>query len=240
MPEIHLSNEAGRDASVNLEIIARTEPVRWLDDQGRQASGIRVLKSPIQRNVDALVRQFGDLDAVAQALVTGDPEIDLEMTGRYLRETSRVYVNEQKKLVHRIQLFEIVRNPDGSQRERRPKKITDGNLSSEHPLRWSGVFIRKDEAVRKFVFNGKLQLHHINGLTYDFLYEIARELEKRNSLMVVGGGRKSNEPLVLRRGGLPKRGFLEGRTRGQEYSLVLHLSNMELRCPDRDDSTGGA
>ena len=246
MPEINLSNEAGRDASVSIEHIARTETVRWLDEQGRQASGIRVLKAPIQKSVEFLTREFGDLDGVAEALIQGDPEIDYESAGRYLAETSRVYVNEQKNLVHRIQAFEIVRNPDGTERQRRPKMITDANISSEYPLRWSGVFIKKEEAIRKFVISSKLQLHHINGLTYDFLFSMAQELEKRNSLMVVGGGKKSNEPLILRRAGLPKRGFLEGRTRGKDYMLILHLSNLELKMPEKseddkadDKKTGG-
>ena len=53
--------------------------------------------------------------------------------------------------------------------------------------------------------------------------------------MIVGGGKKSNEPLILRRAGLPKRGFLEGRTRGKDYMLILHLSNLELKTPDEPE-----
>jgi len=49
---------------------------------------------------------------------------------------------------------------------------------------------------------------------------------------LVGAGPKSNQPLILRRGSVPYRGFLEGRTKGDEYALVLHLSNMELKAPD--------
>ena len=78
----------------------------------------------------------------------------------------------------------------------------------------------------------KLQLQHINGLTYDFLYAIAKELEQKDSLLVVGTGPKANQPLILRRGSLPYRGFLEGRTHGDEYCLLLHLSNMELKAPE--------
>lgn len=232
MAEINLSNEAGRDAGVNLETITKMKSVRWLDDQGRQATGVRVLKAPIKHGMHSLQEKFGDLNAVADALVESDPEIDLESAGRFLSETSRVYVNRQSKhLVHKIHAFEIIRNPDGTERGRRPKKITDANVSGEHPLKWTGKFIEKQEAIRKFVFSSKLQLQHINGLTYDFLFGIAAELEKRNSLMMVGGGKKSNEPLVLRRAGLPQRGFLEGRTRGEDYYLVLHLCNMELKLP---------
>jgi hypothetical protein len=94
------------------------------------------------------------------------------------------------------------------------------------------VLISKRDAVRKFVFVQKMQLAHVNGLTYDFLYGMAKELEAKNSLLLLGAGPKSNQPLILRRNGMPYRGFLEGRTRGDAYRLVLHLSNLELKAPE--------
>jgi hypothetical protein len=78
----------------------------------------------------------------------------------------------------------------------------------------------------------KIQVQHVNGLTYDFLYGIAKELEEKDSLMLVGAGPKSNQPLIFQRGGTPYRGFLEGRTQGEKYMLILHLSNMELKKPE--------
>jgi hypothetical protein len=137
--------------------------------------------------------------------------------------------------VHKVQFWEIVRNPDGSERERRPRKLRDTNIAGELPLKWSGVFIKKEDACRKFVFSGKVQLHHINGLTYDFLFGMAQELEKQDSLMLLGAGPKNNQPLILRRGGSPYRGFLEGRTEGDKYALILHFSNLELKTPANGD-----
>ena len=64
---------------------------------------------------------------------------------------------------------------------------------------------------------------------------MAQELEKADSLMLLGGGPKSNQPLILRRGGSPYRGFLEGRTDGEKYCLILHLSNLELRAPEPNE-----
>jgi hypothetical protein len=48
---------------------------------------------------------------------------------------------------------------------------------------------------------------------------------------LLGAGPKSRDPLILRRGGSPYRGFLEGRVQGELYSLILHLSNLELKAP---------
>ncbi len=236
MPEINISNSAGRDAVVNMETVHSPQRVRWLDAQGRQANSIRVLKSTIDRDLDALLEQQGELSNVGQALIDGDPEVDLETVGHFLQNTSRVFIDKQRKIVHKVQQFEIVRNPDGSERERRPREMTMQNVSGDIPLLWTGRLIDKERACRKFVFSTKLQLMHINGLTYDFLYAMAKQLHEKNSMMLLGGGPKSNQPLVLRRGGTPYRGFLEGRIDGDRYCLLLHLSNLELKTPDESDA----
>jgi len=89
-----------------------------------------------------------------------------------------------------------------------------------------------DKAIRKFVFTSTKQIIHTNGLTWDFLYDIASELHEKNALMLVGAGVKGNEPLIFHRGGKPYRGFLEGRIKDKSYVLLLHLSNMELKPPE--------
>jgi hypothetical protein len=91
--------------------------------------------------------------------------------------------------------------------------------------------MKKADVYNKFVFSSKMQIVHVNGLTYDFLYGFAKELEEKQSLMLVGAGAKSSQPLVFMRGGTGYRGFLEGRTQGEKYCLILHLSNMELKAP---------
>lgn len=231
MPEINISDSGGRDAFVATESVGTTLKVRWVDAQKRQVNSVRLLKAPVVNDVDALRARFGELPDVGKALIESDPEVDLENTGRFLKDTSRVYIDPDHKIVHKVQFWEIVRNPDGTVRERRPRKIMETNLDGEQPLRWSGVYIKREQAIRKFVFVSKVQLHHTNGLTYDFLYRMAKELEAKDSLMLLGAGPKSNQPLIIRRGGAPYRGFLEGRTDGDKYALILHFSDLELKAP---------
>jgi hypothetical protein len=231
MGSINICNSAGRDAVVSTESVGNRLAVRWLDGQGRQTHPARILKSTVAQDLDALMEQVGELSNVSQALIEGDPEVNTEMVGSLLKDTSRVYIDLDRKIVHKVQQFEIIRNPDGSERERRPRVVQPANVTDDLPLKWSGVLIKKDEACRKFVFSAKMQIHHINGLTYDFLYAMAKELEEQKSLMLLGAGPKSNQPLILRRGSTPHRGFLEGRTQGDKYCLVLHLSNLELKAP---------
>ena len=234
MPAINICNEAGRDAEVNMESITVPLRVRWVDGHGRQARNIRMLKSTLQQDIEELKKSAEGIDNVAQSLIDGDPDVDMEVTGTFLTMTSRVFINSDNEIVHRIKQFEVVKNPDGSVRERRDLERTQQNVTSEIPLKWSGVYLKRSEVVRKFVFGNKMQLAHINGLTYDFLFNMAKELESRDSMMLVGAGSKSNEPLILRRGNVPYRGFLEGRTRGDKYLLLLHLSNLELKAPEEN------
>jgi hypothetical protein len=232
MGSINVSNSKGRDAVVGTQSVSAVRHMRWLDEKGRQATNNRVLKATIDRDGDSLIAAAGGIDKVSTILVNGDPEIDIETYGRFLKDTSRVYVNPDRKIVHKVTEWEIVKNPDGTEKERRPRKVLLPNTATETPLRWSGKLIKKAEVFNKYVFTAKQQIVHINGLTYDFLFAMAKELEEKESLMLVGGGPKSNQPLVFQRGGTPYRGFLEGRTQGEKYCLLLHLSNLELKAPE--------
>jgi hypothetical protein len=231
MPEVSLSNSKGRDAQVMAESVRSPVLVRWIDGHDRQATCARILKSTLEYDYEALVQRVGSPEEVARALIAGDPEIDPETTGSFLRETSRVFVNSDRKIVYGVTQIEIVRNPDGSEKARRPKKAARPNVNAEQPLVWSGKLLPKREVYNKFVFVAKLQVVHVNGITYDFLFDIARQLEEKNSLLLVGAGPKAAQPMILRYGALAYRAFLEGRTRGAEYCLLLHLSNIELKAP---------
>ena len=81
------------------------------------------------------------------------------------------------------------------------------------------------------MFRRTVQLCHGDGLSFDFLFEIAKELEKDNSVVLLGTGDKGSAPLVFQANGRGYRGFLEGKTEGKRYQLLLHLSDMELKVP---------
>jgi hypothetical protein len=227
---INISNPKGRDAVVALEGVAPTREVRYVDDKGKPVMTRKLLKTDVTHDLPELLKKAKKIEKVADALIKGDPEIDIEQFGMYLTDTSRVYVTKAG-IVHLVEEFEVVTNPDGSLRERRPRVKAQQNVNGEFPIRWSGKFIKKEEAVKKFVFTNKKQLVHVNGLTYDFLFEMAKELDKRKSLLLIRGGEKGNEPIIQNRGGKPYNAFLEGRVKKDSYCLIMHLSNMELKKP---------
>ena len=227
---INISNQKNRDAVVAFEAVIPKREVLFVDAKGNPVRTQKILKTDIEHDLTALLKKRKTLEAVGKALVKDDPEIDIEQFGMSLTDTSRVYVSK-KGIIHLVEEFEVLTHPDGTLRERRSRKKELQNVNTDIPLRWSGKFIKKEEAARKFIFTHKRQLIHVNGLTFDFLYDMAKELDERNSLLLLRGGEKGDEPIVMHRGGRPYNAFLEGRIQGDSYCLILQMSNMELKRP---------
>ena len=227
---INISNPNNRDAVVALNGLVPKREIRNVDSGGKPVHTQKVLKSDVSHDLPELLKKRKTPDKVAKALIDGDPEIDIETFGMFLAETSRVYVSK-RGIVHLVEEFEVITNPDGTERERRPRRKLPQNLNSDIPLRWTGKYIKKDEAIAKYIFINKRQLAHVNGLTFDFLFEMAKDLDDRDSLLLIRGGEKGNEPIVMNRGGKPYNAFLEGRVKDDLYCLILHLSNVELKRP---------
>ena len=231
---INITNPKNRDAVVATEGLVPKREFRYVDDRGDPVHTQKVLKSDVTHDLPELLKKRKKLDKLANDLVKGDPEVDMESVGLFLVDTSRVYVSK-RGIIHLVEEYEVIMNPDGTERERRPRKKLPQNINAEIPVRWTGKFIKKDEAVQRFVFINKRQLVHVNGLTFDFLFEMAKDLQKRDSLLLLRGGEKGNEPIVLNRGGKQYNAFLEGRVKGDAYCLIMHLSNVELKKPKERD-----
>jgi len=227
---ISLTDAKKRDAQVSAQWPKRTDVVRYVAGDGATLRMERFIRTTDATTLDALVAKSGGPDQVAAALVSGDPEIDLEQIGRPLRDASRVYVRKDGSVLFAARLLQIVHAPDDSVKERRDFVDVEATVSDDTPaLPWTGRLMAPDEVVRKFAMVRKLQLRHVNGLTFDFLYEMAKTLETAGKLLYVGAGAKANQPLIFGTNGTPFRGFLEGRTEGETYKLVLHLSNLEIK-----------
>ena len=225
---IHIADAKGRDAEIIFNSKPKKPTVKLVTEKGEEVQSLRVLKGAINNSFEGMSKSIGEGEAIAQAMITSDPEIDLNITGRFINGSSRVYIDQDLKPVSRITKKEIVHNPDGSVKEERVPKELLANILSEIAVKPGKLFPKKD-MYNKLVFAKKYQLHHINGLTFDFLFEMAKELHDKESLMMLGGGAKGNEPLVFQDGGKTYRAFLEGRVKDNTYVLLLHLSNLELK-----------
>ena len=228
MRTIHISNEKKRDAQVGFELKRQKSVILYRTADGKGYSNARFLKSTIDTEPKDLTAQFDD---VAAALTAGDPEIDMELVGRRLEELKKVYLTPEEKVAHAVTLTEHIYGPDGVEKSSRPQTATEANINLDAlPIRWTGKLFPKADAMRKFVFVRSYQIRHVNGLTFDFLYDMAKKLDESKSLMLVGGGEKGVGPLVMSANGTPYRAFLEGRVDGEKYILILHLTNLELKA----------
>lgn len=226
---IHIANAKGRDATVGLSSVKAEAPPK-MGLPGVKISFRRYLAASETGTDEAMkAKQGADY---AEALLKGDPEVDIELVGRTIDHTQTVYLDGKGSLMFADPKFlEVVTNPDGSEKERREPLDTESNVDAAVPVRWTGKKIPLNDAVRRFAFRRTLQLQHVDGLTYDYLYEMAKELEEAAVLMLVGSGEKGSGPLIFQANGRAYRGFLEGRTKGKSYQLRLHLSDMELKAP---------
>lgn len=227
MKTIHLSNEKRRDAAVGMAWGAAKPFARYVHPNGKDFASVKLVRATAATDLSAIEKANDD---VAQALIDGDPEIDAENFGRRLPQLNRVYVDANGSAAYGVTLMEHVFSADGTEKQVRPFAEKQANLNlAQYPLRWTGKTFPRAAAIRKFVFMRGYQIFHVNGLTYDFLYDMAKKLADTDSVMLVGGGEKGTDSLVITDNGSSYRGFLEGRVKGEKYQLILRLTNFEIK-----------
>ena len=226
MRKINIANEKRRDALIGFELNRSSENFHYRTASGNEVTSKRILRY----SIDATPEKILALPDLENTLLLQDPEVEMELAGKELEDLSRVYLSADGGIIYSAKVMEKIYAPDGSEKECRPAVVQFANIADEEsPLLWTGKMFPKKQALRKFVFSRTYQLRHINGLTFDFLYEMAKKLSENNALMLIGSGPKGTAPLVISNNGTPYRGFLEGRIQGESFCLLLHLTNLELK-----------
>lgn len=229
--EIRITDDRQRDARVGLASPRRPPPRRMVAAGGRNVRFTSLVKVPEGRDYQSLARRFGgDDEALAQALVSSDPDLDVELVGREVGPSDRVWVKDDGSILYTGRILQVTTGPDGEERERNDFVEVDATVR-EDALPYSGRLIPVDEVVRRFALTRRLQLRHNDGLTFEFLHDLARLLHESRKMLLVGAGPRAARPLVFQQNGTPYRGFLAGRVEGDAYLLALHLSNLEIKRP---------
>lgn len=235
MRAINISNSKARNAQVGFEQKATDKPtIRMQREDGQEYRNMRFLKSTTLTTIDVLEQQFGE-DNLMDALLQQDPEVDVEHVGMRLGKVKKIFITDEGKVAYAVRRRQVFYSPEGEQKEVRPYHTTESNINADLPLRWTGKFIPKEKAVRMFAFTKGYQIKHINGLTFDFLYDMAKQLYEQQAVMLMGTGVKGVGPVVMAGGGTPYRAFLEGRIQGDKYMLIMHLTNLELKSIKKDE-----
>ena len=235
---IRLADHRGRDAVVVLVPRQRAGPrgahtTRYQDGAGEAVRFSRRIKAVEQTSFEVLRRQHPDPEALAQALIDGDPELDLDAVGCEAGPCDRVYLNGDGRPLYSAQILEVLLDRDGQELERRPPQVVPANLVPDTAPVWSDRLLALSEAARRYGFTRAYQVRHSNALEYDFLYGLAAYLEEQQSMVLVGSGPRGVGPLIPERNAHPMKGLLEGRTQGKAYRLVLHLAAFELLAPEQ-------
>lgn len=228
MRQLRIANSDNRDAMIHFETVASPGSVPK-GVPGESVSFVRYLAARLPNGHAALVEAHGE--DYAQALIDGDPEVDLEGAGKRISGTQTVFLSSDGAVLHASpKVVEVIIEPDGTERERRAPQENEGTINVEGmPVRWTGRKMKKDDAARRFVFRRTVQLKHVDGLTFDFLHGMAKQLHEEDMVVLLGSGESGKQPLVFQANGTPYRCFLEGRADGDKFQLLMRLSNQELK-----------
>ena len=232
--KIWLADHRGRDAIVVLVPRQRTTPntTSYTDTVGTPVRFSRRIKATDRTSPTALHERYRDPEALARALISGDPEVDLDAVGRETGPCDRVFVGADGRPLYSAEIVEVRYDRNGIEIEHRPPVDVPANLVPDAPPAWSGRLIPRVEAIRRYVFTRAYQVRHTNALEFDFLHGLAAHLEERSSLALVGSGPRGTGPLIPERNAAPMKGFLSGQVQGDAYRLVLHFAAFELRAPE--------
>ena len=235
---VHIANSGARNATVVARSVNPKAPEVVLGIAGQGVEFKRYVAAGSNCLNDELVEKFGG--DYADKLIESDPEVDLEMVGRFIDGTQSLLLSSKgEPLFAAPKIVEITLSPDGEETNRRDPVDVAATMNDDVPIRWTGKKMPKSEVVRKFQFKRSLQLGHVDGISFDFLYAMAKELQDDKSMVLVGAGESGKDPLIMQLNGSPYRGFLEGRVEGDKYILLLHLSNMELKLPQKTKTNKG-
>jgi len=225
MKEIHLESASGRNSRVTLKRVPSQQPKLTLRTvRGQAVSSTRIATGASGNNL-----------LESSALVLSDPEINLHNIGEILTNTSRAFTKQGTlEIEGGFSLFDTTTNPQGDIVEKKPYTHRHANINDINALKLGKRFPLR-QALTQFVFCRQYALEHDDGLKYEFLHQLAKDLHDKQELALLGAGAKGIQPLVMQENGSPYRAFLFGEVAGEKYRLLLLLTNQELKMPKESE-----
>ena len=213
---IHIADHKGRESSVSFTSLRHQQDIDYYYEES-PVTYTRLLSDSKVTNIDHLSKTYQD--NLADEIINNHVDVVL------LDSQSQILYSPPK-----IQ-EEIYDNKRELQKTQDPVEMDANVRDDTPPLRWTKNFLSREQAVSKFVFKKSLQLFHNDGLTFEFLFNMAKELHEKKQMVLLGAGEKGTDPIILQSNGTPYRGFLDGYIDNQKYKLFIRLSNQELKLP---------
>ncbi len=134
MRKINLSNDTKRDAEVAFGTTFHRSTHVYKTADGKRSVNERRVRATMNTTDEALLAQYGE--GLADALIAGDPEVDMEQFGLKIEGLKKVFVTPQQKVAYGVTLSEHVFLADGTEKEVRPEQTTAANIALDGlPLR---------------------------------------------------------------------------------------------------------
>jgi hypothetical protein len=232
MQTIHLEY-LGKSARVSLQTLPDAR--QRLEVKTRTSVG-EVSPARVTNGVNA---RIDPMKLTPAEIIQGDPELQFPAAGRVLESESLSVAyfdpaEETPTPVAQFNIIDVVYDAVGAEKEKRPHVTRRPNLNEMHPIK-VGKRLALEQGLAQFVFKHTFQIVHVDGLTFDFLSSLAKDLHDKKELTLLGAGAKGNQPLIVREKGSPYRAFLYGEMGAgadkDRYKLLLLLSDQELKRP---------
>tara|TARA_B100001059_G_scaffold172430_1_gene172612 strand:- start:551 stop:1249 length:699 start_codon:yes stop_codon:yes gene_type:complete len=227
---IHIADHKGRESSVSFTSLRHQQNVGYFYEES-PVKHTRLLSDSKTTNIEQLSKTFKD--NLAEEIINNHVDLNMEIFGKQVSDTDVVLIDSQSQILYsppKIQ-EEIYNNKRELQKTQDPIEMEANVRDDTPPLRWTKNLLSREEAISKFIFKKSLQLFHNDGLTFEFLFNMAKELHEKKQMVLLGAGEKGTDPIILQSNGTPYRGFLDGYVDGNKYKLFIRLSNQELKLP---------
>jgi hypothetical protein len=227
LKEIYIANEKNRDANVKfVSLIKEADPLYKF--KNKPVKSRKILINSNETSDESLKNKYKD--KIADKILKEDIDVDIEYAGKFIGDLDRIFLNAKSEILYSPpKIKDVFYNTKGEEiKKEDPKELMANIKNDSPPIKWTGKFFKREDVLKKFVITKSIQLKHVDGLTYEFLYDMAKTLDDKKSLVLLGGG-NGKDPLIFQTNGTPYRGFLDGRIKKKQYQLILRLSNMELK-----------
>jgi hypothetical protein len=224
--KIHIAYE-NIDAELNMVPTHRIQEKKHISKDGKKVRYVRALVYDAAQNSDSILKD-------PAKLAEEDLEINIELAGQIVEHTTRIVVNKEYEPVYTYRHYDILEKPSGELMER-PHAISQANVDEKIPVKISEQYFDPKDVISKFVVRKSYYLIHNDGMSYKFLFDIAKKLHDLGKMVrLIGYDQQTKKPtpIVLITGGASFPAvFLEGKIQQDQYCLRLLLADRELKFP---------
>ena len=140
---IKLANDKKRDAEITFRSMNPKPAIRMVLESGGAVISKRAIKATSETSIKALLSNYDEKPKegvdfklqkaakLSEDLINSDLEINLELTGKFIDDVSRVYINEEEKPVFRVKKVEKIFSPKAELKEEREPKYNESNIAGD-------------------------------------------------------------------------------------------------------------